>query len=973
MGASDGEDTRGAAPTQSTVVDAWHGQANTKTSEPLAPGAALGRYVILDVLGKGGMGLVYKAYDPELDRQIAVKLVRVRGVRKRRAQQRLLREAQALAQLSHPNVIAVYDVGTIGDDVFISMELVDGSDGKKWLDASTRSRAEILSLFIAAGRGLDAAHKAGMVHRDFKPENVVVGSDGRPRVIDFGLARGTETADDDEDDSDSDFESGDSHAISGSSKNRLNTPLTQVGLVMGTPAYMAPEHHEGKEVDARSDQFSFCVSLYLALYGTRPFSGADPKELKDNIIQGTMSSPPASSNVPRWIRSIVLRGLATKPQDRYPSMRALLEALERDPAIRRNRVLRTMGFAGVVAGAALWATSGTKAEAKCQDGQHALEGIWDTDTRQATKQAFLSTGRGHAASTFGLLDQRLSAYGDDWVGMYKESCEATNVRGDQSEQLLDLRTQCLHRRLDKMAAFTALLTKANSSSLVDRSVSEAASLQSLDACADTQRLTSAIPLPEDPQTQAAVAAARQGIDRSEALSKAGDFQGALELSESIAASVASLDYAPVKAEALYLLGGNQRRRRMAAEAEETLYAAARMAAEARDDDIAALTWLELLWVVGYAKAKPDEALNIRHLVEPVVIRSGSQPRRADLLNNLGAILRRKGKYSEAKEILEEAIEIWDVAYGKDSLQVAKAHNNLGNVLNDMGDFKEARRHHEQVLKIRRDALGENHPFVATVLNNLGNSYMEESEYAQARDYYQRSLTIAESLDPTGDDVVNALNNLGNSNAELGDYVLSRQLQERALKIQQDHSEPDNAAIGITINNLGDLFLKQKEFALAMKHYEQSRDLWTKSLGPEHVYIAHASYGIGISLIGLERFVEAASVLERAKAIWSAVHGESHATVAMTLEGLGDCSVGLGQGTQAVEHLARAMTIREADEAPLQLEVTRFGLARAYWAAGQHARALELAVQAESVLKDAPAEAGAELTQIRSWVAKHPAP
>ena len=957
-----------------TVVDSPQSKSRSKRkkSAPLTRGACLGRYVILDSLGRGGMGMVYKAYDPELGRQIAVKLVRVKGRHKKSAQERLLREAQALAQLSHPNVIAVYDVGTFGDDVFIAMELVDGVDVRQWLREATRSRPEVLKLFLAAGRGLDAAHSAGLVHRDFKPDNLVIGTDGRPRVIDFGLARVAGVHGDLEGDSETSYLESDSQT-SGTAKNRLNTPLTQVGSVLGTPAYMAPEQHLGQDVDARSDQFSFCVSLYRALYGVRPFSGDDPKDLTQNVTQGRMDPPPKGPRVPRWIRRILLRGLSVAPEERYPSMAALLSQLQRDPAVIRKRVLRALAFAGVVAAIAFKVTSVAGDAPRCQNGRQQLDGVWDSEVRALTKQAFLATGRTHAPATFDLVDRRLNDYGDAWVDMYTESCKATNVRGDQSETLLDLRTLCLNRRLGKMAALTGLLSEATDPAVVDRAVSAATTLPELDACADEQALSSAVPRPESDSTWAAVGAARKSIDRAEAMGKAGDYQGALELATEIVDSVDEIDYAPVQAEALYLLGGNQRRRGKADEAEQTLYAAALMAAEARDDELAAKTWLELLWVVGYARAKPEQALQLRRLVEPAVVRAGSARRRGDLMNNLGAILRRKGKYPEARAHIEQALEIWTKLYGADDLQVSKAHNNLGNVLNDMGDFLEARKHHERVLEIRRAALGEQHPFVASALNNLGNSFMEQGEFEQARDHYQRSLDIAEKLDPTGKGAVMALNNLGNANADLGNLAAAQKLQERALAIQQGRENPDDADVGITINNLADLLLKQKKYLLARQNYEKSRDLFVRGLGEEHSYVAHATIGIGNALAGEEKHREAQPHFERALEIWRKAHGEDHATIAVAQAGLGRCDLAQGRAAQALERFAKSLSIREAAGGDaLQIEVTRFELARAHWATGAKKRGLELAKQARAGLIKQPQRAKDELAEVDSWLGQREA-
>jgi eukaryotic-like serine/threonine-protein kinase len=298
-------------------------EADLEAADPPLPrGAKVGRYLLLDVLGRGGMGVVYAAYDPELDRKIAIKLVRAFSPTPV-AQARLLREAQAMARLSSPNVIAVHDVGTYGDRVFLAMELVEGGTLREWMRAQPPAR-EILKTFELAGRGLAAAHSAGLVHRDFKPDNVLVGKDGRVRVTDFGLARPVAAAD--------------TQATPEPVPERqlLDKPLTATGTLAGTPVYMAPEQLEGHPADARTDQFSFCVALYEALHGKRPFPGSSGKDLIEAIRSGKIEQPDADS-VPAWLRTILLKGLAADPAQRFASMQDLLEALSRDPAAAPRR------------------------------------------------------------------------------------------------------------------------------------------------------------------------------------------------------------------------------------------------------------------------------------------------------------------------------------------------------------------------------------------------------------------------------------------------------------------------------------------------------------------------------------------------------------------------------------------------------------------------------------------------------------
>ena len=321
-------------------------------------GAALGRYQVRGELGTGGMGVVYAAHDPELGRKVAIKLIRPDGSAFPSAGEgraRLLREAQTMAKLSHPNVIAVHDVGTAGEDVFIAMEHVEGRTLRQWLSERERTWREIVGVFVQAGRGLSAAHAAGILHRDFKPDNVLVGYDGRVRVMDFGLARLVHPRDSPERVS---KEVPATARLSNAPAAVLDAPVTQPGRFIGTPGYIAPEQLVGEPASEKTDQFSFCVAFYKALYGEIPFTGESAEQLLEKVRQGKLEGHSDAKPVPGWLRQIVLRGLRFDAGERYASMDALLEALARPPRTARWSV----AIAAIVAllaaafGAGLFAT-----------------------------------------------------------------------------------------------------------------------------------------------------------------------------------------------------------------------------------------------------------------------------------------------------------------------------------------------------------------------------------------------------------------------------------------------------------------------------------------------------------------------------------------------------------------------------------------------------------------------------------------
>jgi serine/threonine protein kinase/formylglycine-generating enzyme required for sulfatase activity len=342
-------------------------------------GTSVGRFLVLETLGAGAMGVAYAAYDPELDRKIALKFLRqtVNGDAQQARQARLVREAQAIAKLAHPNVVGIFDVGVHEQQVFLAMEYLGGGTLRQWLAAEKRSWREIVAMYVAAGRGLAAAHADGLIHRDFKPDNVLLDRNGTPKVVDFGLVRLaalteatesepatllpsalTETAADLARPATAprppSFSA--SSPASGSVSSRVSPPagaalvlspttaalgqlLTRPGALAGTPAYMAPEQLLARAIDARADQFAFCVSLWEALYGERPFGGETLAALAKAVVAGQLRPPRDAQAVPRWIHKLLLRGLSGAPAERYPSLTELLDELGRDPAVRRRRLL----------------------------------------------------------------------------------------------------------------------------------------------------------------------------------------------------------------------------------------------------------------------------------------------------------------------------------------------------------------------------------------------------------------------------------------------------------------------------------------------------------------------------------------------------------------------------------------------------------------------------------------------------------
>jgi serine/threonine protein kinase len=373
---------------------------------------------VLSLLGAGGMGEVYTAYDPALDRRVALKVIKPYADKGSLSGARgaLLAEAQALAKLAHPNIVAVYDVGTIDDDVYMAMEHVEGITLNAWMQV-VRSPDEIIDTFVAAGRGLEAAHAVGIVHRDFKPDNVILGKDGRVRVIDFGIAQ--------------------------------QGPAEASEAIVGTVAYMAPEQFQREKVGPAADQFSFAVALYTAMFRQYPFEGDTEDAISTNICSGKILPPPANSRVPARLRDAILRALSVKPELRFPTLHELLVTLKPPP--RRSRI--AWAIAGTVTLAAagaitLAATRNSGAPEPCRGFERDLGGIWDSARKVAIQVQV-------KADAWPAIEKLFDTYAGDWTRNKQSACRATAVTREQTPLVLERRMTCLDTRLRELDAAVA--------------------------------------------------------------------------------------------------------------------------------------------------------------------------------------------------------------------------------------------------------------------------------------------------------------------------------------------------------------------------------------------------------------------------------------------------------------------------------------------------------------------------------------
>jgi tetratricopeptide (TPR) repeat protein/predicted Ser/Thr protein kinase len=527
------------------VSDTLQDSAPAEAAPTLQPGAVLGRYVVLSLLGQGGMSVVYLAYDPQLDRKVAIKLVRLE-ILGTTGKQRLLREAQALARLSSPYVVPVYDVETIDDQLFVAMEYVEGQTLRQWLNEPKPWKVTLRTL-RDAGRGLAAAHAAGLVHRDFKPDNVLLGRDGRVRVLDFGLARTAADLASDPDEVPKDRPV---------QNDPLHTPVTRFGQVIGTPGYMAPEQASQGKTDARADQFAFCVVLFEALWGRKPFDESHkaaptaetvvdrgdggPKHLR----APQFVDPPRGANVPGWLIKVVRRGLSFDPAERYATMDQLLAELAKDPARKRRAIAATVLGVALVGGGLVFAQ---KRHAElCRGGDARMAELWNDGTRGAIRTAFARTNLPYAPAAADGFIRAVDDYARGWMTMHRDACEATRLRGEQSEELLDLRMACLDGRARELEALVGVMQKADADAVREASRASRA-LVPLSQCADVAALRAETPRPRDKQP------AIEAIEKRQAEFKAqfdvGRFKAAQAMADGIVKDARAVGWAPLTAEA----------------------------------------------------------------------------------------------------------------------------------------------------------------------------------------------------------------------------------------------------------------------------------------------------------------------------------------------------------------------------------------------------------------------------------------
>lgn len=996
------------APASPDTID-----ASSRQGEPLVEllaGTILGRFVTLGKLGAGGMGIVYAAYDPELDRKVAIKLLRPEPTGPGpEAKARLLREAQALARLSHPNVVAIYDVGAVGQHVWLAMEFVQGQTFGAWCRQKPRTWQQTIEVMERAGRGLEAAHAAGLIHRDFKPDNIMVDADGRVRVMDLGLARRDAAASLQE-----------YLPLVGSRPDvpTLDTPLTRVGAIIGTPAYMAPEQFSGEHADVRTDVFSFSLTLWEALFGERPFSGNTFPELAISVTTGKLRTPKNHKSVPGWLSRIVARGLAPERTKRWQSITAMLHEVER----RRRRTKWRIAGGGLailaVAVGGLQATSlaaAARRRSNCELKARATETRWNDEARSNVRRAMLDTRMGYAEAVSDYVIPWLDGYADTWRLTSEKVCLEDQPLSDHRGSTAGRTHWCLATR---RTAFESLITDFSraDAGVVRNAVMRAVELRPVESCIDPAHLSGS-PSPridqwrEFERLDLALASAKE-------LARTSGYLESLSAIEMVRARAAALGWLPLVASADYAAGMTYENLGEYRRAADSMANAFHEAAIGGAPEIMAESAMRLTSISSNKLAHYQEALQwARHAEIPL---STLEPSvglwSAYRLAYLAGTYEDMGELRKSIAAYRQAVDLEEKILGEDNPRVATLLSNLGSVLHDVGSLDDARNTLERSLTIKEAAFGGRHPDLVSSLNNLGNVYMALGNRDKARSTLSRALSIGdESIGPNSSEVAECLNSLAAAQDDLGE---TRRLLERALAIRERLYAPNHPDIAKTLNNLAVVHFLSGSHSSALIGWQRVATIQATTLGTNHPDLATTLLNLGAVQLMIGALSEARAsnlraieilrrsadpktpmiglVLVNLAEISVAEHkpsegrryatdalehlrralGSKHVDVAYAHLAMGEIELASGNAAEAATHASRALELREQGKArPDLIAQAKFCLARTLWhvpseRGDQHERAHELATGARSTYREIQGT-DKELSEIDHWLAQRP--
>jgi len=824
----------------------------------------MGRYLLLSTLGQGGMGVVYAAYDPALDRKVALKLIRPELIGSTQGpvlRERLLREAQAMARLSHPNVATVYDMGEIDGHVFVAMEFVAGDTLRTWLARERRSRRDVVGVFIAAGRGLAAAHAMGIVHRDFKPENVLRGPAGQIAVTDFGLAQWVAV------DTAAAPARGAGPSDGAAPASDAQGRLTRTGMLLGTPAYMAPEQRLHRIADARSDQYAFAVSLYEGLYGRRPWG--------DGAI-GTGASPgfPASPAVPNRVRRALRTALAEDPARRFADMAALLHELS---ASQRSRRPLAIGAAVAVLGIAslgLNITRGLDTRPTplhaCLAGRDAAHAAWNASASQQLAAGFQRAASPGAQlladATTAAVRHRLDGFFAGWSSAYTTACTSSWQDGAQSPSALDARLACLELVRDNAARLISRFAAADAHTL-EKAVELTGALDARDclvARPDPQRM--ALP----PAALVEVRRIERAVDDAGVQTELGRYAEARGALEALWRQAEPLGFHRLLADILNHRAAAELALGRIADAEAAWRTAVWHASAGDAPELELIAWAQLARVVGYYAQRFAEADQLVPRATAVLTRLGAPPRlELYILQSQSAIAAKQAKYEQALVALDRGIALAIQVYGPSSPTEAGLINAAGNDLENLGRYPEAGEHYRRALAIQRQTLGEDHPALVATYQNLGVIATRDKRFDEARAQLQTALDLVVRV-------------VGSEVAQVADLQ-----EEIALSYQEQGNDAE-----------------------ALRYHLLAIALAERTLPADHTDLAGYRSNLALVYKNLRRFDEARRLLDDVLALETRVFGVDHPRRATTLLGIAEVLHDSGKPAAALSYARQARAIYE---------------------------------------------------------------
>ena len=854
----------------------------------------IGRYRVLERIGQGGMGTVLAAYDEQLDRKVAIKVLDAPGGHSA-ATLRLQREAQALARLSHPNVVTVHEVGEADGEVYLVMEFMRGQSLDAWIDDKPQW-SEVLGVFAQAGRGIVAAHAAGLVHRDLKPHNIMRTDDGAVKVLDFGLAR-AEAMD------------GPDATADATEPAAFDAQLTRTGALLGTPAYMAPEQHRGEPADALTDQYGFCAALHHVLYGQLPFEADTMQVLVAKILSNRVDPPPSDTRVPSWLARVVRKGLNAEPSGRWPSMQALLDALARDPVkIRRRRLtFAGLGLVAVLSGYGL-SELRTEVEAACPSPREEREVQWSAERREAIEAAFTTANPRLGANTLLRTTEPITAYVDTMGQMRTDACEA-HREGGQSDRLFGLRTACLDIR---RAGFDQLMQSFEhaDAATVDNAAWAVASLPRLEPCGDVEALLAAVPPPDDPQTAREVQQQRETLASARSMGLAGAYEDATTRAQSAVDAAKRLEYGPLIAEAQLRLGDILREANDHTSAHEVLTAAIRSALEAKHYEAAAEALALRNWIEADRLDRPAQALAVDEIADGMLGALGRPPRLQWLLLNNRAVAQfRDGRFTDAETSYRAALEAARSA-GEDALPV-EVISTLANlaILQSEGQgrpgaaARELRSAREKAVAL----LGPENPRVFALTSMLAEFLAEGGRLHDA----QKQLELARPhVPPDAYSRVMLQIDSAQLHHELGEHEASLRDAEAALALAREQL-PDDYLVSAALWRRGAarVWLGQTEAGLKDLDDAVAREL--ERAGPKSDSVALARTWAGLGLQRAGRLDEAIAQMEQAFEIMVSLGPSANPVVGRQSFDLVDAYLARGSVAEAEALVGRIAAAQDA--------------------------------------------------------------